>query len=124
MEDLKQREKAPAITIVALVAGIVCIAFVIIGGLSLFALDSASNPGWIVDACLILISISLVGITESGIGALITGIIGLKRSKRFPHTSKKGVCFSVIAIAAGCITVLFIIYCFIVYLFGDHPHPL
>ncbi|MBQ5991640.1 MAG: hypothetical protein IJL62_03725 [Clostridia bacterium] len=106
MEQSNKSGKAPVISIVALILGIVCIALCVY-------LETVPIPNPDVTS-MALINLFLdvyaaVGILTPlcGLAAIITGIIGLKRSKRLSCLSKKGICISTVAIIAGSIETLF-----------------
>lgn len=132
MEQGKNRDKAPVIAIVAFVLGCICLVFFTVL-LLLLLFDEAYQNGqvseFVSDALLVGFSLLIGAAPSSGVGALITGIIGLKKSKRLSPPSKKGVCFSAIAIAAGGCMLLLILDAIISFFFGglfgmQVTHPL
>ena len=118
-----QRDRPPVISVVALVLGVFCI--LILAGTAALLL-----PEWKWESFPIVL-FGIWGLTfgsspSCGTAAIVTGVIGLKRSRRLSKPSKKGVGFSIAGIAAGVVAVLFVLVVFILFLFS-HPagsHPL
>ena len=118
-----QRNRPPVISVVALVLGVFCI--LILAGTAALLL-----PEWKWESFPIVL-FGIWGLTfgqspTCGTAAIVTGVIGLKRSRRLSQPSKKGVGFSIAGIAAGVVAVLFVLVVFILFLFS-HPvgsHPL
>lgn len=120
MEQPDKSRKTPVISVIAIVLGIISIALcVFLEAVPIPDPDMTSMP-------LIKLFISVytaAGILTPicGLAAIITGIIGLKRSKRSSCLSKKGVCNSVIAIIAGSIVVLFILVLIVLSVISPDP---
>lgn len=112
MEQINDRDRTPGIAVVAFILGCICLAFLTVLILMILLDRTYQNgqiPTAVSAAFLIVFSLLLCASPTCGVGALITGIIGLKKSKRSSPPSKKGVCLSAIAIAVGVFMSLLIL---------------
>ena len=119
MEQPNKSGKSPVISVIAIVLGVISIALCVF-------LEAVPIPDPDVTS-MTLIKLFIGVYTAAGIltpicglAAIITGIIGLKRSRRSSCLSKKGVCNSVIAIIAGSIVVLFILLLIVINNIGSY----
>ena len=113
MEENIQTEKAPGAAIAAFVLGIGSILLPLVTGLLIYLLYVTGvtvESGILREALSRVFTLLIKAIPVLPPAAIICGAIGLHQSRILPHTSKKGVVFSLIGLVAGVLFVMIYIW--------------
>ena len=112
MENAGRSVKAPGAAIAAFILGIGSMLMPLLTGLLLYLLYVTGltvESGMLREALSRGFSLLIKGIPVLALAAIVCGGIGLHQSRRLPRTSKEGVAFSLIGLAAGVLTVVIIV---------------
>ena len=120
MENTGKSAKAPGAAIAAFVLGIGSMLMPLLTGLLIYLFDAAgltAESGMLREALSRVFALLIKGIPALALAAIVCGAIGLHQSRRLPRTSKKGVAFSLIGLAAGVLTVIIAVIVLAVWFF-------